>query len=115
MKASITLAAAMLTMASAPARADCIDDAAAFADKICGGVRTIGKANLVNADGDLNATAKVLIAKALGELSDKLDAEKETYEKILQEQLSAERSSLRKCGIAMARVAIDQVCFRATR
>ena len=114
MKASLYLATAVLLTSLTSARADCLDDVAEFGDKICGAARTIGKSALVTGNGDLNAAAKELIAKALGELSGNVGTETKTYEAVLQEQLRAERVSLRKCGIAMAKAAIDQTCFKAS-
>jgi len=112
MKVFVCVAAAVLTVTLVSARADCLDDVAEFADKICGGARTIGKPSLVNENGGLNATAIVLITKAVAALGNNVSAETAAYEKTLQEQLSAERVSLRKCGIAMAKTAIDQICFK---
>jgi hypothetical protein len=111
MKASLYFATAALVISLTSARADCLDDVANFADKICGQIRTIGKSGLVTGNGDLNATAKELIAKSLGQFHRNVVVTK-TYEDILQEQLGAERISLRKCGIAMAKAAIDQTCFK---
>jgi hypothetical protein len=112
MKASFYLATAALVTSLTSARADCLDDVANFADKICGQIRTVGKAGLLTGNGDLNATAKELIAKSLGQLSGHGSTATKTYEDILQEQLGAERVSLRKCGIALAKAAIDQTCFK---
>jgi hypothetical protein len=113
MKALICVVAAVLAMTVVSARADCLDDVAQFADKVCAGARTIGKPSLINENGELNATAVVLITTAVAALGDNVSAETAAYEKTLQEQLSAERVSLRKCGIAMAKTAIDQICFKA--
>jgi hypothetical protein len=114
MKASLYLATAVLVMALTPAHADCLDDVTEFGDKICGAVRTIGKAGLVTGNGDLSPAAKELIVKALVERGGKAGTETKIYEAVFQEQLAAERVSLRKCGIAMARAAMDQICSKAS-
>ena len=93
------------------ARADCLDNAADFAERLCAKVRTIGKSALVTESGDLNAAAKELITTSVGELSGNVSAVTKPYEDVLQEQLGTGRVSLRKCGIAMAKTAIDQTCF----
>jgi len=114
MKACLYLATAVLVTSLTAAHADCLDDVAEFGDRICGVVRTIGKSSFLTVNGELNAAAKELIAKALGEHSGKAGTETKIYETVLQEQLAAERVSLRKCGIAMARAAIDQICFKSS-
>jgi capsid protein len=114
MKASLYLATAVLVTSLTAAHADCLDDVTEFGDKICGAVRTIGKSGLVTGNGELNAAAKELIAKALAEYGGKVGAATKTYEEVFQEQLAAERVSLRKCGIALARAAMDQICSKAS-
>ena len=115
MKTALYLSAAVLVTSLTSARADCLDDVADFAEKICVEVRTIGKSNLVTGKGDLNAAAKELIAKALQESSSPVGAETKIYEEVLREQLGADRIRLSKCGIALARTAMDHICSKASR
>src|ERR1700753_1335384 len=112
MKAAFYLATVALVTSLTSARADCLDDAANFADKICGQARTIGKSSLVTGNADLNVHAKELIVQSLGQLSGNTSPATKRYEDVLQEQLGAERISLRKCGIALAKAAMDQTCFK---
>jgi hypothetical protein len=114
MKASLYLVAAVLLTPLTSAQADCLDDVERFSDKLCKGARDIGKAGLVTGNGDLNAAAKELIAKAVGEISGNVRTETKTFEAVLRDQLAGERIGLRKCGIAMAKAAIDQTCFKAS-
>jgi hypothetical protein len=109
------VSAVFLTLSATAGRADCLSEAVIFAQKICGEIKTAGKSTLVTANGDLNAQAKGLIAKALGELGGNVGVTVETgsFDNVVHEQLGAELSDNRKCGTAMAKAAMDQVCTKA--
>lgn len=109
------LAVAIVAIFCTSARADCLNEASDFAQKICGEVKSAGKSTLVTANGELNAAAKGLIAKALGELGGSVGTsiETKTFENVIQEQLGPELVNVRACGIAMAKAAMDQVCVKA--
>lgn len=115
MKAPLYFTTVALVMSMTAARADCLNEAADFAQKICGEVKTMGKSTLVTGTGDLSASAKGLIAKALGELGGSVGVsiESKSFENVLQEQLGAELVNVRACGIAMSKAAMDQVCVKA--
>ena len=81
MKASLYLVAAVLLTSLTSARADCLDDVERFSDKLCKGARDIGKPGLVTGNGDLNAAAKELIAKAVGEISGNVRTETKTLQR----------------------------------
>jgi hypothetical protein len=97
------------------AYADCLQEAADFAQRICGELKTVGRSTLVTASGDLTGEAKDLIVKALGQIGGNVEGKAETkiFENELQEQLAGELLDLRKCSIKMARAAWDQVCTKA--
>ncbi|MFD6319854.1 hypothetical protein [Methylorubrum thiocyanatum] len=115
MKIGTFSAAFCFVMVSGATRAECLQEAGNFAERICGQVKTIGKSTLITAKGDLTAEAKGLIAKAVGQLGGSVGGSVETkdFENVLQEQLGSELVNVRKCGIEMAKVAMDQVCTRA--
>jgi len=112
---SLLLAAAIFAMTWTQARADCLNEASDFAQKICGEVKTMGKSTLVTGNGDLNAAAKGLITRALGEIGGNVgvSVETKTFEDVIQEQLGSELVNVRACGIAMAKAAMDQLCVKA--
>jgi hypothetical protein len=113
-----TFAITLLVLASALAghavSADCLTDAAAFANRICGEVSNRGKSALINASGELNAEARGLIKQLLGSAGGELKGETEftSYENVLREQLANELVNVRQCGIRMAEAAMQQVCSK---
>jgi hypothetical protein len=115
MKGSMFFAAAISMSMACTAHADCLQDAADFAQRICGEVKTTGKSTLITAQGELSAEAKSLLAKALGQFGGRIDGkiETKTFENVLQEQLGPELVNIRQCGIQMAKAAMDQICTRA--
>jgi hypothetical protein len=97
------------------ATASCLTEAADFAQRICGEVKTRGSSTLVKADGELTAEAKGLIRQFLGSGGATLQGQTEftTYENVLQQQLAGELVDIRQCGIRMAEAAMNQVCTKA--
>jgi hypothetical protein len=113
MKAALLV---VTTTAIAPfvAYADCLQEAANFAQTICGELKTTGRSTLVMASGDLTSEAKGLIAKALEQIGSAVEGkvETKTFENVLQEQLAEELVDLRQCTIQMAKAGWDQVCTK---
>ncbi|NOJ46074.1 hypothetical protein [Bradyrhizobium archetypum] len=97
------------------ASASCLAEAADFAQRICGEVKTRGSSSLVSANGELTAEAKGLIKQFLGSAGGTLQGQTEitAYENVLREQLAGELVNVRQCGIQMAKAAMDQVCIKA--
>jgi hypothetical protein len=97
------------------ATASCLTEAADFAQRICGEVKTRGSSTLIKADGGLTAEAKGLIRQLLGSGGATLQGQTEftTYENVLQQQLAGELVDVRQCGIRMAEAAMNQVCTKA--
>lgn len=109
------VASVMMFSSVQRASASCLAEAAEFAQRICGEVKTRGSSSLVSANGELNAEAKGLIKQFLGSAGGALQGQTETaaYENVLREQLGAELVNVRQCGIQMAKAAMDQVCVKA--
>jgi hypothetical protein len=107
-----TLLIVFLTLTPRLAFADCLSDAAAFANRICGEVSNRGSARLVTSSGELNAEARGLIRRLLGSAGGELKGETEFtgYENVLREQLASELVNVRQCGVRMAEAAMKQVC-----
>lgn len=97
------------------ASAQCLKEAGDFAERICGQVKQDGKSKLLTAKGDLNADAKGIIAKFLGQLGGSFGVEVQTteFEGVIQQQLRDELVDVRKCGSQMATLAINQICTKA--
>lgn len=109
---AVTLSIIFIALMFNSAVADCLNDAAAFANRICGEVSNRGSSRLVTSSGELNAEAKGLIRKLLGSAGGELKGQTEFtgYENVLREQLASELVNVRQCGIRMAEAAIKQVC-----
>jgi hypothetical protein len=109
---AITLFIVFLALTTSSAVADCLTEAAAFANRICGEVSNRGSAKLVTGSGELNAEAKGLIRRLLGSAGGELKGQTEisSYENVLREQLASELVNVRECGVRMAEAAMKQVC-----
>jgi len=109
---AITLLVIFLALTTSAAVADCLTDAAAFANRICGEVSNRGSSRLVTGSGELNAEARGLIRRLLGSAGGEFKGETEftSYENVLREQLASELVNVRECGVRMAEAAMKQVC-----
>lgn len=105
----------LASLISRSASASCLTDAADFAQRICGEVKTRGSSTLIETDGQLTAEAKGLVRQFLGSGGATLQGQTEfsTYENVLQQQLAGELVDVRQCGIQMAKAAMDQACTKA--
>lgn len=117
MKSSIVLAATLLIVSAQITHAECLKEAGDFAERLCGQVKQSGKSTLITGKGELSAEAKGLIAKALGQLGGEVGVNIQTkeFENVVQEQLAGELVDVRKCGIQVATLAMNQVCEKAPR
>lgn len=95
--------------------ASCLEEAAGFAERMCGEISSRGSSQLISGSGELNVKAKGLIARMLGSAQGdaKVDAAITSYENVTREQLASEHANARDCNIRMAEVAITQVCPQA--
>jgi hypothetical protein len=105
----------VLTLASSSTfAASCLEQAATFAQQICGEVSKRGSSSrYVTSSGELSAEAKVLIRQALGSAGPELkETELSIYEDVLRQQLASELVNVRQCATQMAEVALRKVCSR---
>jgi hypothetical protein len=93
----------------------CLEEAAGFAERICGEISNRGSSQLISGSGALNAEAKGLIARMLGTAQGdaKVDAAITSYENVTREALSSEHANVRDCRMRMIEVAVKQVCPEA--
>lgn len=92
--------------------ASCLEEAAGFAERVCGEISSRGSSQLISGSGELNAEAKGLIARMLGSAQGdaKVDAAISSYENVTREALSSEHANVRDCRMRMIEVAVKQVC-----
>jgi hypothetical protein len=109
---ALSLAGTFLLVIPSTSVASCLDDTAAFAERVCGEISNKGSSQLISGSGQLSAEAKGLIARALGSAQGdaKLDAAVSSYENVVREELAKEHANARDCKIKMVGVAVAQVC-----
>lgn len=92
--------------------ASCLEEAAGFAERVCGEISSKGSSQLFSGSGALNAEAKGLVARMLGTAQGdaKVDAAISSYENVAHEQPSGEHANVRDCRMRMIEVAVKQVC-----
>jgi hypothetical protein len=109
-----TIVLAFLVGAVSPreAFATCLDDAAAFSERVCGELSNRGSSQLVTGSGELTAEARGLVARMLGSAqgSAAVSGAVSTYENVTREQLATDHANVRECRERMVDVAIKQVC-----
>jgi hypothetical protein len=90
----------------------CLDETAAFAERVCGAISNTGKSDLVSGSGQLTAEARGLVAKALGTAQGdaKFEATVSSYENVVREELAKEHANVRECKVKMVNVAVGQAC-----
>jgi hypothetical protein len=96
------------------ASASCLNEAEDFAERICGEISRRGSSQMITASGKLTVEAQGLLQETLGSIGGEFagEAEKKTFENVLQEQLGPELVNVRQCRTRMAEAAIKQVCER---
>ena len=94
--------------------ATCLDEAASYADRICGELVCSGSATHVDASGQVTAEAKGIIARVLGSASGEVDVNvlREKYTNVVRDELAGELRSVRDCRVKMEAVARNEVCRR---
>jgi hypothetical protein len=98
------------TSFGASASASCLDQAAAFSERICGEISRGGTSNLVSGSGELTVKAKGIIARMFGVAGGnaKVDAVTSSYQNVVREELAKELKDTRACKERMVSVAIQQ-------
>lgn len=108
---AISLAGLWATSTSLSALASCLDETAAFAERVCGEISNKGSSEYISGSGDLSAEAKGLIARMLSaQAGANFDAVISSYENVVHEELAKEHANARECKIKMVKVAMAQVC-----
>jgi hypothetical protein len=105
-----------LTIATtSPAPAMCLDDAATFAERVCGELSNRGSSQLITGSGQLSAEAKGIITRMLGSAQGeaKVNEMVSTYENVAREELAQEHANVRDCRSHMIDIAVQQVCKQA--
>lgn len=97
-----------------PADAGCLDEAARFAQLICGEIEKSGAKTTVDATGKLSVNVSGIVKKAIGSNSGELSGKilEESYNGVLQDQLGAELFNVRECRQKMAGSAVKQACAK---
>ena len=105
-------ASILLVSISTSAEATCLEDAASFAERVCGEISNKGSSELVSGSGALSVEARGLIARMLGsaEGSGSVDAAVSSFENVTREDLGKEHANVRDCREQMIVVAVRQVC-----
>jgi hypothetical protein len=112
---AIVLGFLVAALSASTVFATCLDDAAAFSDRVCGELSNRGSTQLVTGSGELTAEAKGLVARMLGSAqgSGTVTAAVSTYENVTREELATDHANARECRERMAEVAVKQVCKQA--
>jgi hypothetical protein len=106
------IASCLLMLLPFGAFASCLDEAAAFSERICGAISNRGSSELISGSGALSAEAKGLIARMLGSAQGdaKVDAAVSSYDNVVREELAKEHANARDCKLKMVDVAVAKVC-----
>lgn len=96
------------------ALASCLKDASDFAEKICGQIQTSGNHSLVETNGDLKIGVSGIVRKVLGNADSTINGKylSESYENVLQKDLSKELFNIRDCRMKMAQVGESELCSK---
>ena len=110
--ALFVMGAAAIASLAESAGAACLDEAAAFARKVCGELSSRGSSNLVTTSGELNAEAKGILHRFIGSASGEIcgKTQIETYEGVVRDQLTQARFNELNCRSEMAKIAVAQAC-----
>jgi hypothetical protein len=83
--------------------ASCPDDAAAFAERVCGEISNRGSSQLITTSGELTAEAKGLVARMIGSAQGgaNFNDTVQTYENVAREELAKDHANTRDCRAHM--------------
>lgn len=109
---SILLAILGTTILHSYASASCLDQAATFAERICGEISKNGSQSKLSSELSLEARVNSLLARIIGSGSadGSVSYDRDTYEGVVREQLETDRFKARDCRTKMVDVAIKQEC-----
>ncbi|UIN38465.1 hypothetical protein [Methylobacterium oryzae] len=101
----------ILTIQS-PAYGSCLDEAAKFAERVCGDIAREGSNSSVSGKAEAQAKADSILSRIIGSGSASLSAEalKETYTGVVREQLASDRFNVINCRMEMVNKAIKELC-----
>lgn len=104
-------------MMAGPASADCLNDVADFAIRICGEIAKSGAKTTVTADGKLDANISSIISRIVGggTASASGSVTRETFENLAQKDLPTALADNYGCRNTMVAVAVSRVCQKAVK
>ncbi len=111
MKSKAILTAVLLTATNVSA--NCLDEVASFAERICGEIEEGGTHQVIEASGELKAEVTGILRKVVGDAGGSIDVKHltESWESVLREDLAGERFSARECRIKMVEVGRNEACI----
>ena len=109
---SFLFSAIYLFHADAATAATCLDDVAAFAQRICGEIASSGNDVSVDANGNVNAGVSNIIKRAVGGASAEMNGHViyNTYTGVARDQLAGVQFNVIDCKQKMVAVALVQLC-----
>ena len=107
----VVLAALTLSQQIASGQS-CLDQAASYAERICGEIQKGGYSQVIEADGQLKAGVSGILSRVLGTggVSAGAGGIRSSYENVLRQDLAKELFNVRECRMRMAEAARTQVC-----
>jgi hypothetical protein len=108
----LTVVCSLLLIHSSATSTPCLEQAAVFAERICGEIQRSGISQVVEANGQLKAGVSGILARVLGSGSASVNAKvlRESYENVLREDLAKELFNARDCRMRMVEVARLEAC-----
>jgi hypothetical protein len=90
----------------------CLDQAASYAERICGEIQKSGYSQVIEADGQLKAGISGILSRVLGTAGVSTGGAtiRSSYENVLRQDLAKELFNVRECRMRMAEAARTQVC-----
>ena len=112
MRPSVLPVTLVLALCTSIASAGCLDEVAAFAEKICGQIQTSGSSKLTEANGQLKVEVSGIVRKVLGDAGGSINVKQlgDAYENVLRKDLSTELFNVRDCRIKMVEVGKAEAC-----
>ncbi len=102
----------LLTFSSNAFSEDCLQQAASYADKICGEIKNTGNETVVDSSGGLLIEIKAIIKTIFAGIGGgvKKDVLESEYDSVLREHLAGEKFNARACRIKVSAYAGDRYC-----